>query len=164
MPRPRSFELVRHENVNELTQLIKNKEKDVRVLKRLYFIRFLYNGQSVEESAENVGIRKSTGYQWLDRWNKEGYDGLAPKFAGGRPSKLSSEQKKELISTLEQRDDWTTKEITSLIEDKFGIKYSDKQVSRILRSFGMNFGKPFPKDYRRPKDAEEILKKTRSDR
>jgi len=164
MPRPRSFELVRHENVSELTQLIKKKEKDVRVLKRLYFIRFLYNGLSVEESAENVGIRKSTGYQWLDRWNKEGYDGLAPKFAGGRPSKLSSKQKKELISTLEQRDDWTTKEITALIEDKFGIKYSDKQVSRILRTFGMNFGKPFQKDYRRPKDAEEILKKTQSDR
>ena len=161
MPRPRSFELVRHENVGELTQLIKKKEKDVRVLKRLYFIRFLYNGLSVEESAENVGIRKSTGYQWLDIWNKKGYDGLAPTFAGGRPSKMTSEQKKELISTLEQRDDWITKEITSLIEDKFGIKYSDKQVSRILRSYGMNFGKPFPKDYRRPKDAEEILKKTR---
>ena len=62
-----------------MTQVIKKKEKDVRVLKRHYFIGLLYNGQSVEESAENDSIRMSNGHQILDRWNKEGYYGLAPK-------------------------------------------------------------------------------------
>ena len=43
------------------------KEKDTRVLKRLYFIRYLYRGMSVEEVADSVGVTKATGYAWLKR-------------------------------------------------------------------------------------------------
>lgn len=32
-------------------------------------------------------------------------------------------------------------------------------VEPILRSIGLKFAKPYPKDYRRPPDAEEQLKK-----
>jgi len=39
------------------------------------------------------------------------------------------------------------------------VEYSLKQVGIILRNLGMKFGKPYPKDYRRPQDAEEQLKK-----
>ena len=40
----------------------------------------------------------------------------------------------------------------------FGIDYSRFQLARILRErLKMYLGKPFPRDYRRPTDAEEIL-------
>jgi len=35
--------------VEELDKRIRSLEKDARVLKRLYFVRFLYDGLSVEE-------------------------------------------------------------------------------------------------------------------
>ena len=64
MGRKRIYEVVQHMPAEELDKRIK-KEKDTRVLKRLYFIRHLYRGMSVEEAAELVGVTKATGYAWL---------------------------------------------------------------------------------------------------
>jgi len=144
----------------ELKRRIREKEKDVKVLNRLHFMNYLYSDCSVPEASEKLGITKVTGYNWLERWNEDGYEGLIPRFAGGRPSKLTDTEKRQLKETLKERDDWTTKEIRKLICDRFGVEYSLKQVGIILRNMGMKFGKPYPKDYRRPKDAAEQLKKT----
>ena len=146
--------------VEELDKRIKSLELDVKVLNRLHFIRNRYLGDSVELAASKSGVTKRVGYIWQDRWNKEGYEGLKPKYGGGRPSKITNEQKSELKEILTERDDWTTKEIRKLIKDKFDVEFSEKQVRIILRNLGLKFGKPYPKDYRRPPDAEEQLKKT----
>ncbi len=144
----------------ELKNRIRAKEKDVKVLNRLHFMNYLYSRCSVPEASEKLGITKVTGYNWLERWNEEGYEGLIPRFAGGRPSKLTDTEKNQLKEILKERDDWTTKEIRKLICDRFNVEYSLKQVGIILKNLGMKFGKPYPKDYRRPPDAEEQLKKT----
>jgi putative transposase len=114
----------------------------------------------VELAASKSGVTKRVGYIWQDRWNKEGYEGLKPKYGSGRPSKITSQQKSELKEILSERDDWTTKEVRKLIKDKFGVEFSEKHVRTILRNLGLKFGKPYPKDYRRPSDAEKQLKKT----
>jgi len=147
-------------SMDELNKRIKSLEKNVKVLKRLYFVRYRYSGDSVEVASRKVGVTKMIGYTWQRRWNKDGYVGLIPRYGGGRPSKLTEEQKKELKLLLKERDDWNTNEVRNLINEKFGVKYSLKQVRIILRKFGMKYGKPYPRDYRRPDNAEEILKKT----
>ncbi|OFV68582.1 MAG: transcriptional regulator [Candidatus Syntrophoarchaeum caldarius] len=40
------------------------------------------------------------------------------------------------------------------------FEYSIRHLSRILKSFGMKYSKPYQQDYRRPENAEEELKKT----
>jgi putative transposase len=40
------------------------------------------------------------------------------------------------------------------------VKYSSWQIRRIIKTFGMKYAKPLQKDYRRPENAEKILKKT----
>jgi putative transposase len=146
--------------VEELDKRIKNLELDVKVLNRLHFIRNRYLGDSVELAASKSGVTKRVGYIWQDRWNEERYEGLKPKYGGGRPAQITDEQKKELYEILTERDDWTTKEIRKLINDKFGIEFSEKHVRTILRNLGLKFARPYPKDYRRPTNAEEQLKKT----
>ncbi len=160
MARPENITIERHITAEELQRRIKSLEKDVKVLKRLYFIKYRYEGVAVEDAAKRVGISKPVAYIWQDRWNKEGYEGLKPKFAGGKPSKLSGDQKELLKKILNNRDDWTTEEIKKLISKEFMVEYSLKQIRIILRQFGMKLAKPYPHDYRRPDDAEEILKKT----
>ncbi len=160
MARPENITIERHITAEELQKRIKSLEKDVKVVQRLYFIKYRYEGVTVEEAASRVGISKPVAYIWQDRWNKEGYEGLKPKFAGGKPSKLSDDQKEQLKKILNKRDDWTTDEIKKLISDEFMVEYSLKQIRIILKKFGMKLAKPFPHDYRRPADAEEILKKT----
>ena len=159
MPRKRVCEVKRHLPLEELDLRIGKHERSVRVLKRLYFIRHLYSGKSVEESAKLVGVTKAVGYIWLKRWNQDGYEGLIPRFGGGRPPKLKPEEKRRLLELLKQKDNWTISEVQNLIRDEFGIEYSYSQVNRILKSFGMRHSKPYPKDYRRPDNAKEILKK-----
>lgn len=144
----------------EIIKRIKSLEKDTKVIQRLYFVKYRYEGISVEEAANRVGISKPVAYIWQDRWNEEGYDGLKPKFAGGSPSKLTDIQKKELIEMLKKRDDWATEEVRELISKKFEVVYTSKQVRIILRNFGMKLAKPYPRDYRKPDNAEEILKKS----
>ncbi len=79
----------------ELLRMIK-AEKDAKILRRLYFIKFRYDGDSIQEAAKKIGITKRSAYIWQKRWNNEGYKGLIPQFAGGRPSKLTDQQKVEL--------------------------------------------------------------------
>lgn len=159
MARPEGILIERHMTVEDLNRQIKSLEKNAKVLKRLYFIKYRYEGLSVQEAAERVGTSKQIGYGWQDRWNSEGYEGLRPKFAGGRPSKLSDEQKELLKITLNKRDDWTTEEVKKMIFEDFGVIYSTKRVREILKGFGMKHGKPYYHDYRRPENAEERLKK-----
>lgn len=160
MSRNPSMKVEKWINGEELKKRIRSKEKDFKVLNRLHFMNYLYNGCSVPEASEKLGITKVTGYNWLERWNKDGYEGLIPRFAGGRPSKLTDVEKSQLKDILAKRDDWTTKEIKNLIKKEFRVEYSLKQVGIILRNLGLKFGKPYPKDYRRPVDAEKQLKKT----
>lgn len=160
MSKPEKIPIQKLMSIEEINRKIKTVEKDVKVLKRLYFVKFRYGGDSVEKAAEKVGVTKRIGYIWQGRWNDEGYEGIIPRYAGGRPSKLTQQQKNELQKLLNRKESWTTKEVKELISKEFNIDYTLKQIYIILRDMGMNFGKPYPRDYRRPLNAEEILKKT----
>jgi len=148
----------RHLSKEELEGLIR-RVKGRRLVERLIFIRCLYDGEAVKYAARKLGRAKLTGYGWLKRWNNRGPDGLRPNFGGGRPPKLSAEEREVLDEVLRKRDDWTTREVRNLILKKFGVNYSLRSVRRILRSLGMRCCKPYPRDYRRPEDAEERLRK-----
>lgn len=129
------------------------------MLKRLYFTKYLYEGDGVEVAADKVGVVKAVGYEWLRRWNEDSYQGLIPKFGGGMPSTLSDVQKDDLISELRKRNNWALAEVRKLIRDRFGVSYSENHVGRMLKSFGMKHAKPYAHDYRRPDDAEKAFKK-----
>lgn len=112
---------------------------------------------------QDFGIAPSTGYLWLGTWNKGGYAGISNTGQRtGRPPQLDEWNLFFLTYRLHQQITWTTAEVRELIYRDFGIEYSPNQVIRILRQrVGMHFNKPFPRDYRRPSDAEERLKASR---
>jgi putative transposase len=160
MGRRKIYTVVRHVSPDELSGWIRRKEKEIRVLKRLYFIKHLYEGAGVEEAADKVGVVKAVAYEWLRRWNDGGYEGLIPRFSGGRPPALTKVQKEDLVSELRKRENWALAEVRKLIRDKYGVTYSENHVRRLLKSFDMKHAKPYVYDYRRPDDAEMLLKKT----
>jgi len=159
MGRKPEKEIVEWLTMEELNEEIRSRKVCAEVLRKLFFIKELYKGSTVPRAAKEVGVSKVIGYVWLERWNKQGLEGLKPNYGGGRPSELNEEQKEELKVILGERDDWTTKEVKEPIKNKFGVEYSLRHVSRILKSFGMKYAKPYQRDYRRPENAEEELKK-----
>ncbi|EQD75649.1 ISA1083-3 transposase, partial [mine drainage metagenome] len=139
----------------DINRRIKEEKNRARIIPRLIFIKLLYSGMSVIDASKNVGVVKRVGYQWLRRWNESAYDGLVPRFAGGKPGRLTKEQKDELKVLLEEKDLWYLKDIVELIKTKFSVEYSERQVRRILKSFKMKHAKPYQVDYRKPDDADE---------
>ena len=132
MGRNRIYQIAKQISLNDLEKTIKGKEKELRVLKRLYFIRFLYQGCVIEEASEKLGITMPTAYEWLKRWNKSGYDGLVPNFNGGPKPKLSEEEIEILKNLLKHKDDWKLKEVRKLIKEQFGVEHSEMHVWRIM--------------------------------
>jgi putative transposase len=159
MAKPEQIPIEHHLSSEELLKHIKSLEKDTRVLQRLYFVKHRYEGASVDEAAKLVAISKPVAYQWQERWNQDGYEGLKPRFSGGCPSKLTDGQKEKLKAMLHERDDWSTKKVQELIYNEFKVQYTIKQILIILKKFGMHHAKPYTHDHRRPEGAEDRLKK-----
>ena len=124
MSHPVEIQIEHHMSIDELNKRIKTLEHDTKILRRLYFIKYRYEGKLVSESAKLVGITKRVGYIWQERWNDKGYEGLIPRYAGGRPSKLTDAQKERLVELLKQSDTWTTEEIRELIFNEFKVEYT----------------------------------------
>ncbi len=163
MSRPEQIPIQKYMSREELLKRIKTLETNTKVLQRLYFIKYRYDGENVENASHLVGVAKQVGYAWQKRWNDSGYDGLIPRYAGGRPSKLSKSQKEQLKLLLEEKDSWTTDEVRLLILNEFGVEYTLKQVRIIVKKLGMRYAKPFTLDYRKPPNSDQILKKHSSD-
>jgi len=157
MSKSEQIHIQKHISPEELNKKIR-VERDRNILKRLYFVKYRYEGESVAVSSQRVGITRSVGYIWQERWNTSGYDGLAPRYWGGRLSKLSDHQKDELKNLLHQKDNWTTKEVGDLILRNFDEEYTLKQVRVILRKFGIKCAKTPPYGYRMHPGEEKILK------
>ncbi|HJW30201.1 MAG TPA: IS630 family transposase [Saprospiraceae bacterium] len=137
------------------------EEKDITIKFKLAFLRcFSPLGRDLEAVCQDFGIAVSTGYLWLRTWNDAGYSGISEQGQRtGRPPQLDEWDLVFLSYLLHQKTTWTTAEVRALIQRELGIEYSPAQVTRILRErLGMHFSKPFPRDYRRPPDAEERLK------
>ena len=146
----RQVELVEH-----LTE-----EKNITIKFKLAFLKcFSKLGRDLEEVCHDFGIAVPTGYLWIRTWNEAGYAGLAEEGQRtGRPPRLDDWDIILLKHLLHQQPTWTTAEVRELIAREFGLTYSPAQVVRILRQrVGMHFSKPFPRDYRRPADAEARL-------
>jgi transposase len=142
----------------EMLEEVLKSEKEPEVKRKLSFISLVAAGMEVEEIASHFGTCVTTGYNWIHHWNSEGIERLRPRKSPGRTPRLSEEKLKELKSVLEAKPYWSLKEVMKLIKEFFGVDYSDDQVRRIVvEKLGMNYAKPFPQDYRRPKEAENIL-------
>ncbi|MCL2031841.1 MAG: helix-turn-helix domain-containing protein [Methanomassiliicoccaceae archaeon] len=135
------MKIVLYLSKKELTEMISETEHGSQFHMRLFFICLLYSGQTVEEAARSIGVSRSTGYNILKRWNEGGPDTLRPQKIPGRPSKMTDEQSEQIKKILIKKP-METKNVRSLIEQKYGIDYSMKQIHIILVKMGFHHVKP----------------------
>ncbi|MDR0912509.1 MAG: transposase [Methanobrevibacter sp.] len=148
-----------HMTLPEILSEIKKRKIEYELTERLIFISDLFKGFSVPTASKNIGVSHTAGYDWLERWNKEGLDGLIPKYGGGRPSGLSKEDLERLDKILLKTPNLTNDNVFDIIKYEFGIEYSDRHISRILRKLNYTYTKPYMIYKKMPEDAEEQLKK-----
>jgi transposase len=112
--------------------------------------RLLQQGKKPAEVAQRVGAPRQTVYRWLDVLNDEGIDALRDMSKGGRPAKLDAKQHERLREILLAgpqaagfgSDLWTLKRVRQTIEKRFGVRYSEVHVWRLLGRLGFSSQKP----------------------
>lgn len=144
---------------DKLQEQIRHLEQIAKKVNRLQFIRLLYKEYSVKEATEILGIPLRTGYNWLEKWNENGIEGLDHKKGAGRPTFLTEEQIKELDEFISNGESLCTMDVHEFIKKKFNVDYSLKQVRIIINKLNYGWIKPYPVYSKSPDNAEEILKK-----
>jgi putative transposase len=152
-----------HVPLEELNRVIREVEKDVKTLNRLHLIRQIYKTNNVAKACDILDVPVRTGYNWVDKWNKGGIEGLKHKLGAGRKPFLTEEEFQELDKWMEQEEFLETKDVYLYIKDNFGVDYSIRQVERIVNKLNYTWVKPYPIADKQPPDAEELLKEATSE-
>ena len=109
-----------------------DNEKDVNVFKKLLYFKFKEMGFSKIKSCELAGFPESSRYYLEDIWAEGGYYSLIPHYGGGRKSKLSDKQLKDLKIKLSQKDSWLVEDVKHLIKNEFNVEYEYQSVRSLL--------------------------------
>ena len=118
--------------------------------RRVRAARLLQQGKKPAKVARLVGAPRQTAYRWLDVLNDGGIDALREMSKGGRPARLDAKQHDRLREVLLAgpqaagfgTDLWTLKRVRQTIEKRFGVRYSDVHVWRLLGRLGFSSQKP----------------------
>lgn len=112
--------------------------------RRLKAVELLSKGLGPAEISRQVHVDRRSVHRWLAAYRDRGVDGLAPRPIPGRPSKLSSYDRKRLTDMILEgarsfgyaSDRWTCPRVADLICRHFNVTYHANHISRILHSLG----------------------------
>ncbi len=113
--------------------------------------RRLEGGRLLRESslskaqiAARLGVSRTAVSQWAKRARTGRLRRLAAGVSGGRPCKLTRQQRRALLRRLRRgalaagfpTDQWTLPRIRQVIEREFAVAYHPKYLNRLLRRLG----------------------------
>ena len=95
-----------------------------------------YEGKTVSELSDFFSVSIISIYNWFNKWESEGIDGLKLKPGRGRPSKLSltnqEQVKKEKI--LVENEPKNLNRVVGQLKSELGIDLSKKTLKRFLKN------------------------------
>lgn len=100
--------------------------------------------------AKELGVSRSAINNWLLWYEAMGVDGLATGKAPGRARRLSDAQREELRTVIEagplaagySAGVWTGPMIGDLIDARYGVRYHNHHVPRLLHEIGFSVQRP----------------------
>ena len=127
------------------------------------------DGRRVIELAKELGKTRGALNRWLQWYDANGVDGLKTNYAPGPAPKLSGEQQEKLARLVEEgplaagyeTGVWTGPMIGDLIESKFGVRYHNHHVPRLLNQLGFSVQRPRKRLARADLEAQAYWLKTR---
>ena len=126
-------------------------------------------GWPQQHIAEALGVTKGAVSQWLSRAKADGPQALRHRKPPGRRSKLTHQQRLQLLELLVQRpqalgfrgDVWTQPRVAQVIRRHFGVQYHPSQVGRILKGYRWSRQQPVRRAAQRDEAAIQLWKKER---
>jgi len=142
--------------------------KDARQSRRLLSLAAVYDGMSRWQAARIGGMDRQTLRDWVHRFNGEGPDGLTNRKGAGRRRYLSDTQMRALGEIVETGPDpavdgvvrWRRIDLKRVIEERFGVVYSERTISSLLSDLGFAHISARPQHPKQDEHIIEAFKKT----
>jgi len=139
---------------------------DEATRKRVRAGRLMLTGKTPAQAAAAVGVARQTAYTWKARLDEGGIDALRA-MTPGRPAQLDAKHLQGLRTALLQgalshgfgTELWTLKRVGVLIERRYGVRFSQAQVWRLLGAMGFSSQKPDRRAIERDEDAVKRWKR-----
>ena len=154
-------------NAEDLRALAR-QSRDARQCRRLLALAAVAEGCGRGEAAEIGGMDRQTLRDWVHRFNGEGPEGLLDRKTDGPAPKLTAAQKVKLAALVEAGPDrktdgvvrWRRVDLKAVIEDRFGVIYHERSVSRLLHELGFSHLSARPRHPAQKAEVLEDFKKT----
>lgn len=123
---------------------------------RIRAVQRIIDGESPEVIAKTLGYHRSAVYQWLQRYEAAGLEGLKYQKIPGKQPTLSKAQKQKIFDIVTSKNPlqlkfafalWTRAMVKDLILDQFGISLSEVSVGRLLHELGLTPQRPLRRAY-----------------
>ena len=126
------------------------KSHDAKVAKRANVIHSLHLGYSPEAVAELQQVSLGTVYNHVNRFKRDGVNGLANRPKSGRPPVADQAFRKRLVATIETPPHtmglgfavWTLPSLQAYLLRETGIKLSQNRLSEVLKEEGYVYRRP----------------------
>jgi len=136
-----SIPVTRHLSEAELDARLREAD-DVQRLRRLGFIKNLYQGDSVTVAINREGRSRSTGHRWKNRWDEGGIEAMLPNESGGRPQKLDGDERERFRAIVRQRQPCSTDQIERILASEFDVEYAASYLPTVLANLGLSYETP----------------------
>jgi len=107
---------------------------------KMEIIRLVENAEiSAKRTLNELGINRSTFYNWYQRYLESGYDGLATRSSSSKRfwNKIPGFVKEQVVDIALEEPDKSPRELAFHITDKYEYFISESSVYRILKSYDL---------------------------
>lgn len=125
--------------------------KNVREKNRLLSVQMRWKGIDVQTISEILHVSDVSVYNWIQRFNSRGLDGLLNRTIGGRPRLIRSGEFKKLLNVFEEPEavgkiHWTAKKFHSYLKEEVGLECSYSTVVNYLHEhdYKLKYGRSWP--------------------
>jgi len=126
------------------------RRNDLDVWRRARGVLGYIEGRRVVDLAAELDVTRGSVNRWLQWYDTLGVDGLVTGVPPGPTPKLTAAQRDALVAAIESGPPaagytsgvWTGPMIGDLIAQRFGVRYHNHHVPRLLHELGFSVQRP----------------------
>jgi transposase len=143
------------------------RSEESRYDHRLHAVLLIAKGMSCPEASNYLGDPERTLRSWINRYIKQGLQGLTENERPGRPSRLTKEQIERINQALRGKPEdvglrggiWDGKLLSAFILKEFQVSLGIRQCQRLFRQLHFRLRKPRPMIARANSEVQKDFKK-----
>lgn len=132
-----------------IMKLARSQTASVRLVQRAKIVDLGSAGQTVPQSARELGLDENTVRKWVKRFNEQGLGGLEDAPRSGAPSRYTAENKARVIELARTRPSalglpfasWTFERLALYLRERVGLPMKKTRIFEILQDEGLRWRK-----------------------